>query len=780
MIDADDSQEEGVMIMSPIAASSYLDSFPSFARTITNTRPIARALLAYLDSIKVGFLGVFYSNDVLGTSYLLDLQAEAVAYEITIVPISYSARSLLDSTHHTANGDGGGGNDDPWTDTVATLEQTHVLYWFGVLALDCWEPVVAGLHRSKLLGMDTDRVWFFDRTLLLGTAVTSQALNLANPSQATIVSALNRSAVVDVQVASKERAQIFWEAFRQTLEDPDFVAYWNQLRRRQPWLAPLRDVQEQRQKADSESVGAGVYGMLAYDGVMASGLAGCRTTYRTLFTGGQLLNETTHLRFEGATGTVHFDEAGTRDPEGLVFRVSNLFFVPVESNNETEQQQQQQAEEAKPVRAMDVTCFEFNAHTNQLTQLRNLTFPSGLTVPPPVTDISAIDAERVSIGISSVSWALSGIVMALSLAFAAWTIAQRNNAQVRASQPTFLVLVCVGTLMVGISMALSAYQYYSTVSYCMVHAWLLSLGVSLVFAALFAKTWRIFRVFKSARRFRRVEIRAKDVMYPIVIICGLEIAVLTAWTVRSSGINGVRDVYRNVLKSQSPFLGASCTQIVDPLVYKRYSIDYDRFGNVVKTNEACMSPQISTSTQYIFFGVTAGISFFTLVVSSYQSYRARTLPTQFNESRYIAFSNLILVESFIVGCPVLLLSRDDPVNFSLVLNVLVAIMSLAVLLPVFVPKLTSASDLKNRRYVPTASSAADGSASHAIASFATTLSRRIGGRRNPLDPTDTVQAITSSNVSRLTVSNASSQAVNVAPRGRESNTEPTSRVESSS
>jgi hypothetical protein len=207
-----------------------------------------------------------------------------------------------------------------------------------------------------------------------------------------------------------------------------------------------------------------------------------------------------------------------------------------ESSNETTTGQQEEGANGRLslVRAEVVTCFAYDPHLNKSIQVQALTFPSGSTIPPPVTDASVVEASYVPIGISAVSWALAGIVMALSLAFAAWTIANRNNPQVRASQPTFLVLVCIGTLMVGVSMVLSSYQYYSTVSYCMVHVWLLSLGVSLVFAALFAKTWRIFQVFKSACRFRRVEIRAKDVMYPIVIICGLEIAVLTAWTVRAA------------------------------------------------------------------------------------------------------------------------------------------------------------------------------------------------------------------------------------------------------
>ena len=97
------------------------------------------------------------------------------------------------------------------------------------------------------------------------------------------------------------------------------------------------------------------------------------------------------------------------------------------------------------------------------------------------------------------------------------------------------------------------------------------------------------------------------------------------------------------------------------------------------------------------------LSLITLLASSFEAYRARHLPIQFNETRYIAFSNLILLENLLIGMPAIFIARNDPTIFTLVLNVLLCIMCLGVLLPVFVPKFTNAHDVKSRRFVERAS-----------------------------------------------------------------------------
>lgn len=194
-------------------------------------------------------------------------------------------------------------------------------------------------------------------------------------------------------------------------------------------------------------------------------------------------------------------------------------------------------------------------------------------------------------------------------------------------------------------------------------------------------------------------------------------------------------------------------QVVDPLEYERFPIEEDRFGNVVQSNAACISSKTASTAEYAFFGVTMAISVFTLLVSSYQSYRARNLPSAFNESKYIAFSNLILVEILIIGVPVLFISRDDPATYSLVMNVLVAVMCLAVLLPVFVPKFTNAEDVKNRRFVPTSIASGGSASGDATSSFMSAVNRRVNGSADRKD-SGTSSGITS----RFTASNGSSHA----------------------
>jgi 7 transmembrane sweet-taste receptor of 3 GCPR/Receptor family ligand binding region len=498
-LDREGWADEGVMVMSPVASTTYLDDIPMFMRTVTTTRPFAQTLCRYLRSIGVRFLGVFYSNDVLGTSYLLDLKVAAASNGIEITPISYDATLGLASLD----------DDVDWSVTISKLDSSEILYYFGVLTADSWVQVITRLHRSELLGANSDRVWFFDRTLLAG--LSGLELHMDNSTQSDLVLALNRSAIVDFEASSARNIEIHAESFQQTLADPDFVDYWDGLRSRGGYDRPV--------SLETFTPQPNIYSMLAYDAVMAMGLGACQTADQDLIRGGDLMNQTTYTQFFGATGDVRFKSFGTREPDGLIFRISNLFFQPAHDS-------------ADFLEVDHVPCYQFNVHSNESAVLRNLTFPSGSTTPPPVTEATGENTNPVPVGVSVVSFVLAATVILLSLAFGAWTTLRRNSPQVRASQPVFLVLVCFGTLMIGISITLSAIQYISPTSTCMVYTWLFALGVSLVFAALFAKTWRIHRVFKSATRFRRVEIRAKDVLWPIVVICGLEVAVLTAWTVR--------------------------------------------------------------------------------------------------------------------------------------------------------------------------------------------------------------------------------------------------------
>jgi hypothetical protein len=92
----------------------------------------------------------------------------------------------------------------------------------------------------------------------------------------------------------------------------------------------------------------------------------------------------------------------------------------------------------------------------------------------------------------------------------------------------------------------------------MATAWMVSLGFVTAFSALFSKTWRLNKLFSHGNAFRRAEVRARDVMYPFIILAVLNISFLTLWTV-----------------------GA-------PMTWTRVSVpNFDAFGRSVESYGAC-------------------------------------------------------------------------------------------------------------------------------------------------------------------------------------------------
>lgn len=90
-------------------------------------------------------------------------------------------------------------------------------------------------------------------------------------------------------------------------------------------------------------------------------------------------------------------------------------------------------------------------------------------------------------------------IMFMAFCFALWTWTFRNSRVVKASQPIFLLLICLGCFFMGfcaIVMTASAPpQSYQWANFsCMASYWSFCCGFGLAFSALFSKTWRINKV----------------------------------------------------------------------------------------------------------------------------------------------------------------------------------------------------------------------------------------------------------------------------------------------
>ena len=88
------------------------------------------------------------------------------------------------------------------------------------------------------------------------------------------------------------------------------------------------------------------------------------------------------------------------------------------------------------------------------------------------------------------------------------------------------------------------------------------------------------------------------------------------------------------------------------------------------------------------FLITLGVfNFAAVLLANYESYRTRKIPSDFNESFYLTLSMFCILESFLLGVPILFLGYRSPTVFFVVASLLVSVMCLAILLPLFVPKL---------------------------------------------------------------------------------------------
>lgn len=282
-------------------------------------------------------------------------------------------------------------------------------------------------------------------------------------------------------------------------------------------------------------------------------------------------------------------------------------------------------------------------------------FMEMVTVPLELP-ILTVDNNNLR-GLRYVGFALFGIIAGLSLYFSFWTWSKRRVRVVKASQPLFLVMVAVGALIMGssvlpISMVDSVDGKCQKI--CMAFPWLLSLGFTITFSALFSKAWRINRIYRSKSPRQRMKVSKRDVMVPFLVLFSVNVFVLTLWT------------------------------LMEPLKYERFDHKgVDGWNRVISTYGACASDD--WSLPYI---ITLGcINLGVLLIANWQAYESRSIQSEFSESRYIGIVMASMLQAALSGIPVLSLVTEHPQAYYLVTVSMVFVNCLSVLLLIFIPKI---------------------------------------------------------------------------------------------
>ena len=255
-----------------------------------------------------------------------------------------------------------------------------------------------------------------------------------------------------------------------------------------------------------------------------------------------------------------------------------------------------------------------------------------------------------------------GIVLLSCLLCTLWTIYNRNGRIVRASQPFFLLILISGIVILSSTIIplsfddegdMDSLSDSFSIGVCMAQPWLAFTGFTVIFSALFSKTWRVNRMFHSMKVHVRVQVTLMDVAAPFAVIFTSNVVVLLCWT------------------------------LLDPLKYTRLVGDgTDLWNRDIESYGACRSDKALA-----FLIPLAALNFAVLAISCWQAFEGRKIDSAFAESKYIGFAVASLFQAFITCFPILVVVKDEPRAFYLVLTLTIFILCEGILLLLFLPKM---------------------------------------------------------------------------------------------
>merc|ERR1712157_244059 len=250
--------------------------------------------------------------------------------------------------------------------------------------------------------------------------------------------------------------------------------------------------------------------------------------------------------------------------------------------------------------------------------------------------------------------------MGTTVWFATWTYKHWNSRVVKASQPHFLLLACLGVAIKSLAIIPLSREsiegrteeriQYDRV--CTSTWWFVWIGFGIIYSTLFAKTKRVNQIIMDSLRCKRIQVSLRETMYPVAIIFCFNTVMLTLMT------------------------------LFGPLKYKFTDTKYDRFDRTIEKYGSC------NYDDALPFLLPIGIVNFSVIgLALYQAWKARYLSTEFAESKYIGNALLISILVTIFFIPVLFLTQNDPNVGTFVNVVLVIVFSGNPLCFIFIPKI---------------------------------------------------------------------------------------------
>uniref|UniRef100_A0A8C8ED01 Gamma-aminobutyric acid type B receptor subunit 2 n=1 Tax=Otus sunia TaxID=257818 RepID=A0A8C8ED01_9STRI len=180
----------------------------------------------------------------------------------------------------------------------------------------------------------------------------------------------------------------------------------------------------------------------------------------------------------------------------------------------------------------EVKVGEYNAVADTLEISNNSIRFQGLEPPKDKTIIQE-ELRKISLPLYSILSALTILGMIMASAFLFFNIKNRNQKLIKMSSPYMNNLIILGGMLsyasiflFGLDGSFVSEKTFETL--CTVRTWILTVGYTTAFGAMFAKTWRVHAIFKNVKMKKKPDPAGRDIsIRPILEHC--ENTHMTIW-----------------------------------------------------------------------------------------------------------------------------------------------------------------------------------------------------------------------------------------------------------
>eukprot|EP00522_Entomoneis_paludosa_P007414 CAMPEP_0172454748 /NCGR_PEP_ID=MMETSP1065-20121228/11644_1 /TAXON_ID=265537 /ORGANISM="Amphiprora paludosa, Strain CCMP125" /LENGTH=1032 /DNA_ID=CAMNT_0013207129 /DNA_START=2817 /DNA_END=5915 /DNA_ORIENTATION=+ len=290
------------------------------------------------------------------------------------------------------------------------------------------------------------------------------------------------------------------------------------------------------------------------------------------------------------------------------------------------------------------------------------------------------EANLIVPQVKAIGYVFVGVSMLMALFCLVWVYRHKDNTLVRVSQPLFMVLLVVGCVISSMAIlplgAEDKDAFSSTTNHlsngdeveqsdanisrinasCMTVPWLWGIGFGITFSALFAKVWRVKKLYNSGMAMRRKPVQAREVMMIMVIVVAIEIAILTVW------------------------------QVVAPLQWEREVLQDVEVGDLRYSTES-VGQCTSSDGGWWFLMTLVAFNVLCLLYALILCFQTKDLPSDFAESSYIFLAVMFMFQILVLAIPVSAMVQDDTTVFYFIRACAIFFQNFTVLTIIFGPKM---------------------------------------------------------------------------------------------